>query len=141
MPLPDTLKDVLLITLDSDIIQGRLRLEKADFELHTAMLEAVPQYGQKAVHHDRIFKALIELLVWIRAALPLKPLPHVRLCRLHEPDEHIDIQRLRRVVACVRSLDIASGRRDQVLFYILFELFFIFSHMVYTTLRLPVTTS
>lgn len=86
MPLPNTLEDVLLITLDSDIIQGRLRLEEADLELHTAMLEAVPQDGKKAVHHHSVFKALVELLVRIGAALPLEPLSHVRLRCFHEPD-------------------------------------------------------
>ena len=65
MPLADTLADVFLVMGQSQLIQFSLRLKVDDFEFLAAVLEAVAQDIDQALHIDRTLKGFIKLLLWI----------------------------------------------------------------------------
>ena len=105
VPLADALADILLIVSYRRIVQRGLRLEVADTEVDTPVLEAVPQHRNKAIVLHGIFKRLVEFLFRISVTLLLQTLPRNRLRGLHEVRQSTDIQRhtsaLRRTVASV----------------------------------------
>ena len=105
VPLADALADVLLVALHRHIIQRGFRLEVADTEINTTVLEAVAQHGDKAVVLHGILKCFVEFLFGVAVALLLQSLPRHRLRSFYKGCQRTDIQRhaggRRSAVACV----------------------------------------
>ena len=75
MPLAHTLADVLLIVGNGNGIQGRLRLEVADGELHATVLKTMAQHIQQALLLHSAFKCLVKLANGVDRTHTLKALP------------------------------------------------------------------
>ena len=96
------------------------------------MPETMTQNCDQAILKHGIFKCLVELPLRVRVTLLLKPLPGYWLCGLDERNKRANIKRhatgLRRAVAGIIRLPVASRRRDQEGFNILFKLLLVLSH-------------
>ena len=140
MPLADTLADIFLVVGQGQLIQFRLRFEVDNLKLLAAVLEAVAQDIDQALHVNRILKGLIKLLLRITLAAFFKQCPLHRLRILDKGAQCFNIQGIvfrehtctsalkSGAIPCICGFLPAAFGRNQKGFYILFKLLFIICH-------------
>ena len=91
MPLANTLTNIFLVMGQSQLIQPRLRFKVDNLKLLAAVLEAVAQDIDQALHVNSILKGLIKLLLRITLAAFFKQCPLHRLRILDKGTKRLNI--------------------------------------------------
>ncbi len=90
------------------LVQVGLGLEEADVESDAAMLEAMPQHGNQAVHVTGIIEGIAELPHGVNLVGILEPGPLLWLSLLDEVNQGVDVEAQLRVIG-IGTLLVSTG--------------------------------